>query len=258
MLALVLSRQDVREYDQIVSLYTQEEGRRDLLAKGIKKIISKNAAHLEPFSVIEVGIAKGKEMDVVTSVRIEEYFPRIRKEYYKSMVSLWMTQFVKQMFTSPERDERVFSLLVSWLESIEVQEKISPYMMDALVLRALGYLGFSPVLGNCIDCGKKRTGHTFFFSPSRGGIVCTECRLKKGGNEEKWYKLDLPLLEGFEALGKAPWSVISSMMPDTAFYLILHHLVYSFLQYHQEIRIQDWKKLAKLSNIFVNSTPFSP
>ena len=40
MLAVVLARQDVREYDQIVSFYTQEDGRRDFLVKGVKKIIT--------------------------------------------------------------------------------------------------------------------------------------------------------------------------------------------------------------------------
>jgi len=250
MLAVVLSRHDVREYDQIVSLYTQEEGRRDLLAKGVKKIMSKNAAHLEPCSVIEVGMAKGKEMDIVTSVQIEEYFPNIRKDYYKSLLALWVTKFIKQLFTSPERDERVFFVLTSWLESLNKQKEISPYILDALVLRLLGFLGFSPILEKCVECERSRVGDKFFFSPSRGGIVCKDCRAKTGNMGEKWYELDIPLLRAFESLSDGPWELFQSFPREKSFYSILHHLVYSFLQYHHETREGDWKNLAKLSNFF--------
>jgi len=37
MKAIVLHRRDFREYDQIVSFYTEEAGKREALAKGIKK-----------------------------------------------------------------------------------------------------------------------------------------------------------------------------------------------------------------------------
>ena len=42
MLAIVLSRRDFREFDQIVSLYTKEKGKLEVLARGVKKITSKH------------------------------------------------------------------------------------------------------------------------------------------------------------------------------------------------------------------------
>ena len=48
MQAIVLSRRDFREFDQMISLYTREQGKLELLARGLKKVTSKNAAHLEP------------------------------------------------------------------------------------------------------------------------------------------------------------------------------------------------------------------
>ena len=44
------------ENDQIISLYTLEKGKQEVLARGVKKITSKNSAHLEPFSFVEVEI----------------------------------------------------------------------------------------------------------------------------------------------------------------------------------------------------------
>ena len=61
MLSIVLNRHDFRENDQMVSLYTKERGKVAVLAKGIKKITSKNSASLMPFSLLEADILPGKE-----------------------------------------------------------------------------------------------------------------------------------------------------------------------------------------------------
>jgi len=38
MLAIVLNRRDFREFDQIISFYSQEHGKIEALARGIKKL----------------------------------------------------------------------------------------------------------------------------------------------------------------------------------------------------------------------------
>ena len=77
MKAIVLSRRDFRESDQIISLYTKEKGKLELLARGVKKITSKNSAHLEPFSLVDIDIAYGKEFNHLTKVQPIEYFKNI-------------------------------------------------------------------------------------------------------------------------------------------------------------------------------------
>ena len=80
MKAIVLSRRDFREYDQIVSVYTKDLGKQDLLARGIKKITSKNSAYLELFSFVDIEIIKGKELDYIGSVQPVNYFKNIRQD----------------------------------------------------------------------------------------------------------------------------------------------------------------------------------
>ena len=75
MLAIVLARHDVREFDQMISLYTRDAGKIEVLAKGIKKITSKNSSNLEVFSVVDVEVAPGKEIDHLTKVQPFKIFP---------------------------------------------------------------------------------------------------------------------------------------------------------------------------------------
>lgn len=251
MLGIVLARQDFKEYDQIISLYTREEGRRDFLARGIKKIVSKNAAHLEPCSVVAIGVAKGKEMDILTSVESEEYFSHIRQDYYKSLLGQWVTQSMKSIFLSPESDARVFSLLFSWLSFVDSAAVISPYCLDAFLLRILSCLGFLPTLEHCVNCEKKRSGHHFFFSPSRGGILCKDCHPEGVQTQEYGQEISEEMVEAFSLLLTAPWSEFSRFSREKKFYEQLHRLVIIFFQYHSEARVPDWSKMANLSEFLV-------
>ena len=57
MLAIVLSRRDFREFDQMISVYTKEKGKLNLLARGVKKITSKNALASMPKYATRFSIA---------------------------------------------------------------------------------------------------------------------------------------------------------------------------------------------------------
>jgi hypothetical protein len=78
MEAIVLSRRDFREYDQIITVYTKEQGKLELLARGVKKIVSKNTAHLEPFSYGMIESVPGKEILHLTTAQPLHTFPFIR------------------------------------------------------------------------------------------------------------------------------------------------------------------------------------
>ena len=98
MLSIILSRRDIKEYDQMIHLYSEEKGKMELYARGVKKIISKNTAHLEPFSVVLVDIAHGKEINYITRVQNVDYMPAIRKDLHKSMCAYYVVSLLDILF----------------------------------------------------------------------------------------------------------------------------------------------------------------
>ena len=87
MQSIVLSRRDFRENDQVVSFYTLEQGKVEVLARGVKKILSKNAAFLEPFCFVEAEIIAGKEIMHLGSVQPINIFKNIRADFHKSLAA---------------------------------------------------------------------------------------------------------------------------------------------------------------------------
>ena len=120
MQAIILSRRDFREYDQIISVYTKEQGKLELLARGIKKITSKNSAHIEPFSVVDIDIAEGHEINHLTKVQPVEYFKNIRQDLQKSLAAQYVVSITDKFVQVGERDERIFEGLKTWLEFLNI------------------------------------------------------------------------------------------------------------------------------------------
>ena len=63
--AVILKRMDLGEADRIVTLYSRDEGKVRAVAKGVRRTTSRSAGHLEPFTLSDVLLAVGRELDVV-------------------------------------------------------------------------------------------------------------------------------------------------------------------------------------------------
>lgn len=144
MLAVVLSRNNIREFDQLVSLYTKEHGKIEVLAKGIKKITSKNSSNLETFSVVDIEVAEGKEINHLIRVQSVRLFKNIYNDFDKIFLAGYGASLAHQHILVGERDDRVFDFLRSFFEFLDLAEKINAtHLATAFIFKLWHYLGFS-------------------------------------------------------------------------------------------------------------------
>jgi len=57
---VVLRHANWGEADRILTLYTRERGKVRAIAKGVRRIKSRKAGHLEPFTQVTLQLAKGR------------------------------------------------------------------------------------------------------------------------------------------------------------------------------------------------------
>jgi len=201
MQAIILARRDFRESDQIISFLTLEKGKMEVLAKGVKKIISKNSAHLESFSYVELEIIKGKELNHLGAVQSIDYFINIRQDLQKSLIAGFVVSLLNKILEIEEKDKRIFILLKSWLKFVNNCSEIKLVMVDGFVVKLLFYLGLDIV-----------------------SVEKTSRELKK----------DLTiLLEG-------DWQLIFNLKFEKGEYEKLHRLIYKFLVFQIGKKINDW------------------
>lgn len=77
-LGIVLKRTNYGEADRIITVLTKDLGKIQVMAKGVRRERSKLAGGIEPFSISEIGIVKGRgDIDVLTSARLQTHFGKI-------------------------------------------------------------------------------------------------------------------------------------------------------------------------------------
>jgi DNA repair protein RecO (recombination protein O) len=180
-LAITIKRTDWKEQDRLFVFYTQEHGRVDAIARGVKKIHSKMAGHLEPFGTVQVMIAHGRKLNQVAGASKQEDFIEIKKNLTKIYLANYAFE-VLEALTKPEHpDEQFFYLLSDFLKLINnfiVNQKNKFYLLfftDIFIFKFLSYLGFAFDLQKCLKCKNKLKPKNNYFNPRQGGIICPNC-----------------------------------------------------------------------------------
>lgn len=237
MNAIILSRRDFREYDQMISMYTKERGKLELLARGVKKITSKNAPHCAGFSVVDIDMVKGKELDHLITAQEVESFGRIWTDVKKNLLAQYVVSLTEKLTHVGEKDERIYMLLVSWLTFVDGADTVGEVLLDGCIVALLHCLGFTPVLDQCVVCGRDSELNGFYFAG--GGVVCTLCRVLKRQAGEAVVNFDEKIKKDFEILLGGGWELINELQSEM---VQLHGIVYHFLEYHSERKVMDWPR----------------
>ena len=83
---IVLARTNYQEADRIITFITPDQGKLRVLAKGVRKSMSKMAGGIELFSISEIGFLKGRgELCMLTSTRLEKYFDTIVQDINRTV-----------------------------------------------------------------------------------------------------------------------------------------------------------------------------
>lgn len=190
---IVIKRINLGEADRIITFYTATVGKMRAKALGVRKTESKLAGHLEPFMLIDLIFAKGRNIDVVTSVQILNSFSNLRKNLKKTSFAYFIGELIEKLVPEELKDTRVFNLLLKTLEilnsgSLPLQKSLSracrgreserdfySILLLSFEIKLLDLLGFAPQISRCIHCAKGDLSKCY-FSAVLGGILCEKCK----------------------------------------------------------------------------------
>ena len=173
--AVVLRHANWGEADRILTLYTREQGKLRAIAKGARKIRSRKAGHLEPFTHITLQLARSRELAIVTQVEtIDSYLP-LRDDLTRTGYASYVMELLDRFTYEQEGgNPSLYKLLVDTLARLcgtaEVWAVVRYYEM-----RLLDFLGFRPQLFECANCRNPIQAVDQYFSPLAGGVICPNC-----------------------------------------------------------------------------------
>ncbi len=143
---IVLKRRNVGEADRIVSIFTKEYGKIRVIAKGIRRITSRRAAHLEVFRNVTVTLHKGKTLDIVTEVQSTALFDTISSQVQKISFAYYLCELVDRLLPEHQEHADVFRLAVDAFGSLDRGNTAIAWQREifSFALGLLWILGYLP------------------------------------------------------------------------------------------------------------------
>ncbi len=230
MHAIILSRHDVREFDQRIVCYTREAGKREYIARGVKKITSKLSSSLEPSLYVTIAYAAGAERDYVINAEIESPRVNLRSDATTLLLARTSLRIVDEAVTNPESDPRLFDFLESWLTYLDSDNNIlfSDTVLSGFIIRFMAYLGFAPRLDECSVCQTIMTDG--YFSLASGGVVHSTCYQKPPTLRDVVYDISASDLSLLKNMRDTSWVLLGEQSSSQK----INQLVRNFLAYYSE------------------------
>jgi DNA repair protein RecO (recombination protein O) len=176
-IGIILKRENFRENDRLITIYTRDYGKIETIAHGTRKIKSKLAGHLEPFTLVDLIIVKGKNFDKIIGSKTINSFCNLKFDLVKIKHGSQILKIADLMTKVHLKDEKIFRLLRKTLETISLKSvNQCDYLTYYFILHFLSLLGYAPELYQCVHCKIKIKPNENVFSFKFGGLLCQKCK----------------------------------------------------------------------------------
>lgn len=140
---IVLRRRNAGEADRIITLFTREFGKIRVIAKGVRKISSRRAAHLEVFRLVHAHIHRGKSIDSITEVTSSILCTSLSIQ--KVNLCYYISELVDRLLPEHQEHPDIFDLTIQAFSSIDTASTDEGQNeVYAFALELLWVLGFLP------------------------------------------------------------------------------------------------------------------
>ncbi len=230
--AVVLGHIEYGEADRILRLFTYEKGKISAIARGVRKIQSRKAGHLEPFTRVNLFLAKGRNLDIITQAETVEPYMGLRNDLQRLAQASYVVEVLDRFTYEEGQNVGIFRLLTDTLDRLAHQDNLRT-IIHYYEFRLLDLLGFRPQLFECIDCAEVITAQDQYFSPLGGGAVCPKC---KSGRPEAW-EVKTDVLRYLRHLQRSQWQAVEALDIPEPFEAGITELVERYLSYLLERKL---------------------
>lgn len=174
--AIILRHSDYGEADRLLTIFSREQGKLRAIAKGVRKMQSRKAGHLEPFTQVTLMLAQGHDLWIVTQAEAVEAFQPLREDLVRIGYAGYVVELLDRFTYEEGQNWQLYQLLLDSLGRLATEE--DPFAaIHYYEMRLLDLMGFRPLLFECAACGKEIRAEDQYFSAERGGVLCPDCGL---------------------------------------------------------------------------------
>ena len=230
------------------------------IATGVRRPKSRLGGHVELFTHVNVLVAQGRNLDIVTQAETKRPFHHIRDDLWKASYASYAAELVDR-FTEERMESRpVFDLLLEMLTFLdalplraqpgEVRERPGDAAVAARVelaarnfeAKLLGHLGYAPELTNCTECRARLAPADNRFSAAAGGVLCDAC----GTLQPSARPISVNAIKALRLFSQEPFGVYERLRMPVEVALEVHGALRSLVNYILERQLRTSEFLDRL------------
>ncbi len=170
---IVLSENNMGDYDKMLTMLTPNLGKISCSAKGARRPNSSLLAGTQMFCFGEYLMYKGTSTYHINSCETIEMFYKIRTDLDKLKYAIHMNKIILDVTEENENCYNILQLFLNTLYTIAETDKNLDLVLSIFKLRLLCLLGFTPRILECTNCKEKE--NLKFFSIKDNGFKCEIC-----------------------------------------------------------------------------------
>lgn len=241
--AIVLRHSDWGEADRLLWLYTRRLGKVRALAKGARKIRSRKAGHLEPFTRVNLLLARGRDFWIVTQAETVDAHLKLRENLVRIGYAAYIVELLDRFTLDEDENQTLYLLLKETLARLD--RGTDPNVpVRFYELRLLDQLGYRPELFRCIHCSAEIKPENQYFSIAMGGVLCPRC----GANFPDASSIDVETLRYLRHFQRSAFSQIAALDLSPALNRRLEQFLGGYFTYHLERGLNTPSFLRRVKN----------
>jgi len=245
--AIVLKRRDQGEADRLLTVLTRDRGKLTLLAKGVRRQASRKAGHIEPFTLVDLLVAKGKSLDLVTQAETSEAHRALREDLWRSTWAYYVAELADAFTVEDDPQALLFELVAETLDRLNRGDDPA-LSVRYYELHLLGLVGYQPQLFRCVACDALLEPEVNFLSIQRGGALCP----KHGAHLVDTIALPVNVLKVLRYLQTRDWSQVAQLQLSSQISGQLETMLARYIVYHLERTLRSATFLDRLRRAMAN------
>lgn len=181
---IVLNSIHWKDSSKIVTMFSRENGRIKVIARGAFRKNSPFGGLLESLNIIDAVISEksARSLQILTDAEIQNNFQKLRMMPDHFPYALAILEMINQIFEFSHSEAVFFDFTCTVL--LELERSTDPEAVFwYFLIKISSFLGFKPEFTICQSCKDTLSGKNALFSYATGQVICQNCRDFSSGSD---------------------------------------------------------------------------
>lgn len=164
---LIIHHHNLGEADRIITIFSLQEGKIRAVAKGVRRAKAKLAGHLEPFTMCDIRLTKGRNLDIIIGALAKKIYDFSGLGSQSLQTAYLVLEAVGRLSAEAEPNELAYYLIIEVFEAL-----LGGY--NPLLVRQYFGLRFLASIGSQPELTDTKLGQHHYLVYGSGQIARTK------------------------------------------------------------------------------------